>query len=281
MAKGIITKESTKENKGNNKTMNTAKTTIITKGAENKPNLLEIKGLNASVDGKKILNSLSLDVMRGEVLVIMGPNGSGKSTLAKAITGYPLINVSGKIIFEGEDVMKMKVEDRARAGIFLSFQQPVEIPGITISNFIRTAMNSRRPKNKQIRISEYVVLLNKNLELLKIPREMMSRSIHEGLSGGEKKKIEILQMAMLEPKLAILDETDSGLDVDALKQVCDAINTLKKERKDLTVVIITHYQRMLDYIVPDRICVMKEGKIVKSGGAEIIKEIETKGYEGM
>jgi Fe-S cluster assembly ATP-binding protein len=243
--------------------------------------LLEIKNLEASVEGTKILDSLSLDVMGGEVLVIMGPNGSGKSTLAKAITGYPLINVSGKILFDGKEITTMKVEERARHGIFLSFQQPVEIPGITISNFIRTAMNAKRPKDKQLRIAEYVVLLNKNLELLKIPREMMSRSINEGLSGGEKKKIEILQMAMLEPKLAILDETDSGLDVDALKQVCEAVNTLKKERKELTIVIITHYQRMLDYIKPDRICIMKEGTIVKTGGAELVKEVEQKGYEGM
>jgi len=243
--------------------------------------LLEIKNLDAEIDGKQILKKLNITVEIGEVLAVMGPNGSGKSTFAKTIAGYPLIKSSGKILFEGKDITKLSPDQRARAGIFLSFQQPIEIPGITISNFIRTAINSRRPKDNQIKIQEYVALLNKNLELLKIDKKMMSRSIHEGLSGGEKKKIEMLQLSMLEPKLAILDETDSGLDVDALKQVCVAINVLRKKDNKLTIIIITHYQKMLDYITPDRICIMKDGKITKTGGKELMKEIEKKGFEGM
>jgi len=243
--------------------------------------ILEIKKLEADIDGKKIINNLNLDVEKGEVLAIMGPNGSGKSTLAKTITGYPLINMKGKISFEGKDIAKMKPDERARAGIFLSFQQPVEIQGITISNFIRTAMNSRRPKDKQLKILDYIKILNENLALLKIDKAMMSRNIHEGLSGGEKKKIEMLQLSMLQPKLAILDETDSGLDIDALKQVCDAIKEIKNKNKDMTIILITHYQKMLDYIVPDRIAVMKNGSIIKIDGKELAKIIEQKGYEGI
>jgi Fe-S cluster assembly ATP-binding protein len=243
--------------------------------------ILEIKKMDAQIDGKMIISAMELAVEKGEVLAIMGPNGSGKSTLAKAITGYPLIEVKGKIIFEGNDITNMKPDERARAGIFLSFQQPVEIQGITISNFIRTAMNARKPKDKQLKIQEYIKILNENLALLKIDKTMMSRNIHEGLSGGEKKKIEMLQLAMLEPKLAILDETDSGLDIDALKQVCDAIKEIKKKNKDMTIILITHYQKMLDYIVPERIAVMKNGKIVKTGGKELAKTIEQKGYEGI
>jgi Fe-S cluster assembly ATP-binding protein len=243
--------------------------------------ILEIKKLEADIDGKKIISNLNLDVEKGEVLAIMGPNGSGKSTLAKTITGHPLINMKGKISFEGKDIAKMKPDERARAGIFLSFQQPVEIQGITISNFIRTAMNSRRAKDKQLKILDYIKILNENLALLKIDKSMMSRNIHEGLSGGEKKKIEMLQLSMLQPKLAILDETDSGLDIDALKQVCDAIKEIKKKNKDMTIILITHYQKMLEYIVPDRIAVMKNGTIVKLDGKELAKLIEQKGYEGI
>ncbi|MFA6073655.1 MAG: Fe-S cluster assembly ATPase SufC [Candidatus Woesearchaeota archaeon] len=243
--------------------------------------ILEIKKLNAEIDGKKILNDLNLDVNVGETLAIMGPNGSGKSTLAKTIAGHPLIKYSGKILFVGKDIAKMSPDERAREGIFLSFQQPIEIPGITISNFIRTAMNSRRAKDKQLKIQEYVAILNKNLELLKIDKKMMSRNIHEGLSGGEKKKIEMLQLAMLEPKLAILDETDSGLDVDALRQVCIAINAIRQKDQNLTIIVITHYQKMLDYLTPDRICIMKEGTITKMGGKELMQQIEKKGYEGL
>jgi Fe-S cluster assembly ATP-binding protein len=243
--------------------------------------ILEIKKLNASIEGKEILKALELNAEKGEILAVMGPNGSGKSTLAKTIVGYPLIKSSGEILFEGEELSSLSPDKRARKGIFLSFQQPVEIPGITISNFIRTALNSGREKNDQIKIQDYVKKLNENLELLKIPKEMMTRSIHEGLSGGEKKKIEMLQLMMLEPKLAILDETDSGLDIDALKQVCEAIKTIKKKNKDLTIIIITHYQKMLDYLQPDRILIMKEGQIIKQGGRELIKQIEQKGYEGI
>jgi Fe-S cluster assembly ATP-binding protein len=243
--------------------------------------ILEIKKLEAEIDGKKIISNLSLDVEKGEVLAIMGPNGSGKSTLAKTIVGYPLISMKGKILFEGKDTVNMKPDERARAGIFLSFQQPVEIQGITISNFIRTAMNSRRPRDRQLKILDYIKILNENLALLKIDKSMMSRNIHEGLSGGEKKKIEMLQLAMLQPKLAILDETDSGLDIDALKQVCDAIKEIKKKNRDMTIILITHYQKMLDYIVPDRIAVMKNGNIVRIDGKELAKIIEQKGYEGI
>lgn len=243
--------------------------------------ILQINKLEVDIEGKKIINNLSIDVEKGEVLAIMGPNGSGKSTLAKTIVGYPLINMKGKILFEGKDISKMKPDERAREGIFLSFQQPIEIPGITISNFIRTAMNSRRAKDNPLKIQDYVKLLNENLSLLKIDKNMMSRNIHEGLSGGEKKKIEMLQLSMLQPKLAILDETDSGLDIDALKQVCDAIKEIKKKNKDMTIILITHYQKMLDYIVPDRIAVMKNGNIIKIDGKQLAKIIEQKGYEGI
>ncbi|MGV8169380.1 MAG: Fe-S cluster assembly ATPase SufC [Candidatus Nanoarchaeia archaeon] len=243
--------------------------------------MLEIKKLDAEIEKKKILLSLDLSAEKGKILAIMGPNGSGKSTLAKTIIGHPGINTKGKIIFEGEEINKLSPDERARKGIFLAFQQPVEIPGITISNFIRTAINSRRSKNDPLRIPDYVKKLNENLELLKIPKEMMSRGIHEGLSGGEKKKIEMLQLAMLEPKLAILDETDSGLDIDALKQVCDAVKKIKQKNKDMTIILITHYQKMLDYLEPDTIAIMKNGKITKTGGKELAKQIEQKGYEGM
>jgi Fe-S cluster assembly ATP-binding protein len=244
-------------------------------------NILEIKELDASAGGKEILHRLSFSAAEGEILVIMGPNGSGKSTLARAITGHPSVEASGMITFEGKDLLEMKPEERARRGVFLAFQQPVEIPGITISNFIRTAMNSRMKKGEQLRMNDYIIRLNTNLELLRIPKDMMFRSIHEGLSGGEKKKIEILQLAMLEPKLAILDEADSGLDVDALKQVCEAINTVKKRNRNMTIVIITHYQRMLDYITPDRILIMREGRIITEGGKELIKLVEERGYEAV
>jgi Fe-S cluster assembly ATP-binding protein len=243
--------------------------------------ILQIQNLESEIDGKKIVNKINLDVERGEIIAIMGPNGSGKSTLAKTIAGYPLISVKGKMLFEGQDISKMKPDERARAGIFLSFQHPVEIPGITISNFIRQALNARRPKTAPMKIQEYIKMLNVNLALLKIDKSMMSRGVHEGLSGGEKKKIEMLQLSMLEPKIAILDETDSGLDIDALKQVCDAIKTIKSKNKDMTIILITHYQKMLDYISPDRIAVMKNGSIVKIGGRELAKLIEQKGYEGI
>jgi Fe-S cluster assembly ATP-binding protein len=243
--------------------------------------ILEIKKLEAEIDGKKILNGISLEVNKGEVLAIMGPNGSGKSTLAKTIIGYPLIKMKGKILFNGKDISNMKPDERARSGIFLSFQQPVEIQGITISNFIRTAINSRRPKGNPLKIQDYIKILNENLSLLKIDKSMMSRNIHEGLSGGEKKKIEMLQLSMLQPELAILDETDSGLDIDALKQVCEAIKQIKSKNKGMTIILITHYQKMLDYIQPDRIAVMKNGQIVRLDGKELSKQIEEKGYESI
>lgn len=247
----------------------------------NSKSILEIKSLEAAIDGKKIISNISLDAKEGEVLAVMGPNGSGKSTLAKAIAGYPLISLSGKILFEGKDISSLKPDERARMGIFLSFQQPVEIQGITISNFIRTAMNARRPKNSPLKLQDYIKLLNENLALLKIDKSMMQRNIHEGLSGGEKKKIEMLQLAMLQPKIAILDETDSGLDIDALKQVCLAIKEIRRANPSMTIIMITHYQKMLDYIVPDRIAVMKSGRIVKTGGKDLAEQIERKGYEGI
>ncbi|MGV8163072.1 MAG: Fe-S cluster assembly ATPase SufC [Candidatus Nanoarchaeia archaeon] len=243
--------------------------------------IIEIQKLEADIDGKKILSKIDFAVEKGEIIAIMGPNGSGKSTLAKAIIGHPSIQLKGKILFEGKDLSKLSPDERARKGIFLAFQQPIEIPGITISNFIRTAINSRRPKTEPMKIPDYVKKLNENLTLLKIGKQMITRGIHEGLSGGEKKKIEMLQLAMLEPKLAILDETDSGLDIDALKQVCDAINIIKSKNKDLTILLITHYQKMLDYLKPDRVMVMKQGTIIKQGKKELMQEIEKKGYEGM
>ncbi len=242
--------------------------------------LLEIKNLNVSVEDTIILKNLNLELDKGEIAVIMGPNGSGKSTLANSLMGHPEFEAKGDVTLDGEDLLDMEADERSKEGVFLSFQYPVTIPGVTVSNFIRTAINTRRDKKDPIKISEYVKLLNENMKLLNIPKEFAGRYLNDGFSGGEKKKMEILQLAMLKPKLAILDETDSGLDIDSLKQVCESINLLKEKNPDMTFLIITHYQRMLNYIEPDKVCVLLDGRIVSQGGPELAHKLEEEGYEG-
>ena len=242
--------------------------------------MLKIKNLHAGVENKKILKGINLEVNPGEVHAIMGPNGSGKSTLASVIAGREDFEMTrGKILFEGEDLDDMAPEERAHNGIFLSFQYPVEIPGVTVTNFIKTAINETRKARGQEEMpaNQMLKLIREKAELLEIDRKFLSRSLNEGFSGGEKKRNEIFQMAMLQPKLAILDETDSGLDIDALRIVANGVNKLRS--KENAVVVITHYQRLLDYIVPDFVHVMHDGKIVKSGTKELALELEEKGYD--
>jgi Fe-S cluster assembly ATP-binding protein len=242
--------------------------------------MLKIKNLHAGVENKKILKGINLEVNPGEVHAIMGPNGSGKSTLASVIAGREDFEVSrGKILFEGEDLEDLAPEERAHNGIFLSFQYPVEIPGVTVTNFIKTAINETRKARgeEDMPANQMLKLIREKAELLDIDRKFLSRSLNEGFSGGEKKRNEIFQMAMLQPKLAILDETDSGLDIDALRIVANGVNKLRS--KDNAVVLITHYQRLLEYIVPDFVHVMHDGKIVKSGTKELALELEEKGYD--
>ncbi|MCL4122163.1 UNVERIFIED_CONTAM: hypothetical protein GTU68_033915 [Idotea baltica] len=242
--------------------------------------MLEIKNLHASIEDKEILKGINLDIKAGEVHAIMGPNGSGKSTLASVIAGKEEFEVTeGNVMLNGEDLDDLAPEERAHKGIFLSFQYPVEIPGVSVTNFIKTAINETRKANKQEELPAKDMLkkIREKAELLDIDRKFLSRSLNEGFSGGEKKRNEIFQMAMLEPKLAILDETDSGLDIDALKVVANGVNKLKS--KDNAVIVITHYQRLLDYIVPDFVHVLHQGKIVKSGGKELALELEAKGYD--
>jgi len=242
--------------------------------------MLHIKDLHASVEEKDILNGVNLEVKAGEVHAIMGPNGSGKSTLASVIAGKEEFEVSkGEITFEGDDITEMDPEERAHRGIFLSFQYPVEIPGVSVTNFIKTAINETRKAKglKDMPASEMLKMIKEKADMLEIDRKFLSRSLNEGFSGGEKKRNEIFQLAMMQPKLAILDETDSGLDIDALKIVANGVNKLKS--KDNAVVLITHYQRLLDYIVPDFVHVLMNGKIVKSGTKELAYELEEKGYD--
>ncbi len=242
--------------------------------------MLSIKNLHASIEDKEILKGLSLEIKAGEVHAIMGPNGAGKSTLASIVAGNENYEVSqGTIELEGEDISELAPEERAHKGVFLSFQYPVEIPGVSVTNFMRTAINeSRKAKGlADMPANEMLKLIREKSELLEIDRKFLSRSLNEGFSGGEKKRNEIFQMAMLEPKLAILDETDSGLDIDALRIVANGVNKLKS--KDNAVVVITHYQRLLEYIVPDFVHVLMDGKIVKSGGKELALELEEKGYD--
>jgi Fe-S cluster assembly ATP-binding protein len=241
--------------------------------------ILQLRDLKISIMEKEVIKGINLDIERGQTIVIMGPNGSGKSTLANGLMGHPGYKVEGEIILENENIKDMKPDERSRNGLFLSFQYPVEISGVTVSNFLRTAINSRREKASQIKMIEFMKLLHEKMDLLDIPREFVSRYLNEGFSGGEKKKMEILQLAMLNPKIAILDETDSGLDIDALRKVCENINTIKKNNPELTLLIITHYQRMLNYIRPDKVCIMLDGRITKCGGAELALELEEEGYD--
>ena len=242
--------------------------------------MLKIENLHANIEGKDILKGLNIEVNPGEVHAIMGPNGAGKSTLASVIAGKEEYEVSeGTIELNGEDISELAPEERAHAGVFLSFQYPVEIPGVSVTNFIKTAINETRKAKglEDMPAKEMLSKIREKSELLEIDRKFLGRSLNEGFSGGEKKRNEIFQMAMLEPKLAILDETDSGLDIDALRIVSNGVNKLKS--KDNAVIVITHYQRLLDYIVPDFVHVLADGKIVKSGGKELALELEAKGYD--
>jgi len=242
--------------------------------------MLEIKNLHASIDDKKILKGLSLHVKAGEVHAIMGPNGAGKSTLANIISGKDEYEVtSGNITLEGEDIEELVAEERAHKGVFLSFQYPIEIPGVTVTNFVKTAINETRKAQglEEMPAKDMLKKIREKSELLDIDRKFLSRSLNQGFSGGEKKRNEIFQMAMMEPKLAILDETDSGLDIDALRIVANGVNKLKN--KENAVIVITHYQRLLDYIIPDFVHVLYDGKIVKSGSKELALELEEKGYD--
>lgn len=242
--------------------------------------MLSIKNLNASVEDKQILKGLNLEVKAGEVHAIMGPNGSGKSTLANVLAGRDGYTVdSGEIIYEDNDLTEMDPEIRAREGIFLAFQYPVEIPGVNNVYLLKAAMNAIRKHRGEAELDafEFLALVKEKMKVVKMNEDLLNRAVNEGFSGGEKKRNEIFQMALLEPKLAILDETDSGLDIDALKIVANGVNELRN--KDRAIILVTHYQRLLDYIVPDHVHVLSDGKIIKSGGKELALELEEKGYD--
>ena len=241
--------------------------------------LLEIKNLHVEIDGKKILNGLDLTVEKGQVHAIMGPNGSGKSTLAYVLAGKADYDVTeGDVLFDGEDMLAMEPDERARQGLFLAFQYPMEIPGVATMTFLRTALNAQRKTRGEPELStpDFIKKVREAASQLGISQDMLRRAVNVGFSGGEKKRNEILQMAMLQPRLAVLDETDSGLDIDALKIVADGVNRLRSPER--AMVVITHYQRLLDYIVPDVVHVLSKGRVVKSGGKELALELEAKGY---
>jgi len=239
---------------------------------------LVIRDLHVNIGDREIIKGLSLTIECGKVHAIMGPNGSGKSTLSKVIAGHPDYTVtSGEVLMDGENILGLEPDERARKGIFLAFQYPMEVPGVTIANFLRAAVQARLPKDEELEATEYYQTLYEKMDMLEMNRAFTSRSVNEGFSGGEKKRCEILQMAMLQPKYAILDETDSGLDIDALKIVSHGVNVLRGPERG--ILLITHYQRLLDYIVPDYVHVMVAGKIVLSGGKELALELESKGYD--
>jgi Fe-S cluster assembly ATP-binding protein len=242
--------------------------------------MLSIKNLQASIDGKQILKGINLEIKAGEVHAIMGPNGSGKSTLASVLAGREEYEVEeGSVEFLGNDLLEMAPEERAREGVFLAFQYPVEIPGVSSTNFLKTALNQVRKHRGQEPLDavSFLQIMKEKMKLVEIDQSLLSRPLNEGFSGGEKKRNEIFQMAMLEPKLSILDETDSGLDIDALRIVANGVNKLKN--KDTAVIVVTHYQRLLDYIIPDYVHVLYQGRIVKSGTKELALELEEKGYD--
>ena len=242
--------------------------------------ILEIKELRASINNNEILRSLNLTINRGEVHAIMGPNGSGKSTFSKIITGHPAYEVlSGDIIFKGSSILKLDPEERSHLGIFLAFQYPIEIPGVSNEDFLRLAYNSKQKflQKREVDPIEFFTIINEKLKLVDMSSVFLTRNVNEGFSGGEKKRNEILQMILLEAELSILDETDSGLDIDALKIISKGINTFMNSNK--SIILITHYQRLLDYIKPDYVHVMQRGKIIKTGTSELAKELEIKGYE--
>ena len=239
---------------------------------------LVIKDLHASIGDKEIVRGLSLEIEQGRVHTIMGPNGSGKSTLAKVLGGHPDYTVtSGEVLMDGVNILEMEPDERARKGLFVAFQYPMEIPGVTIANFIRAALQSRLGPDEEFEATDYYTRLYAQMDALEMPRTFTSRAVNEGFSGGEKKRNEILQMAMLKPRYAVLDETDSGLDIDALRIVAAGVNA--QRGPDIGVLLITHYQRLLDYIAPDHVHVMVDGRIVLSGGKELALELEAKGYD--
>lgn len=242
--------------------------------------MLEIKNLHASIGGKEILKGIDLTIKEGETHAIMGPNGSGKSTLSAVLTGNPMYEVTaGTAYFNGKNLLEMKPEERAWEGLFLSFQYPVEIPGVSMTNFLRAAINEKRKHQglPELKTAEFLKLMNERRSIVELDSKFTRRSVNEGFSGGEKKRNEIFQMAMLEPKLSILDETDSGLDVDALRIVAEGVNKLRKN--DTSIIVITHYERLLDIIRPDIVHVLYNGRIVRTAGPELAKEIEAKGYD--
>jgi len=240
--------------------------------------MLLIKNLTASINGTPVLKGIDLEIKAGEIHAIMGPNGSGKSTLSKAIGGHPDYRVtSGEVLMDGVNILEMAADARSRAGLFLAFQYPMEIPGVSIANFLRAAVQARLGEGEELEATEYYARLYKKMDALEMNRAFTSRSVNEGFSGGEKKRCEILQMAMLEPRYSILDETDSGLDIDALKIVSNGVNALRGP--EVGILLITHYQRLLDYIVPDYVHVMVDGRIVHSGGKELALELEARGYD--
>jgi len=247
---------------------------------ERELDMLSIKDLKAKVEGKDILKGINLEIKPGEVHAIMGPNGSGKSTLASVLAGREQYEVTGgSVLFDGKELLELSPEDRAREGVFLAFQYPVEIPGVTTTNFLKAAVNQVRQYKglEPLDAVSFLNIMKEKMKLVEIDQSLLKRSLNEGFSGGEKKRNEIFQMAMLEPKLAILDETDSGLDIDALRIVANGVNKLKT--KDNAVIVVTHYQRLLDYIIPDFVHVLYKGRIVKSGSKELALELEEKGYD--
>ena len=241
---------------------------------------IEIKDLHVSIEDKEILKGVNLTINTGEIHAIMGPNGTGKSTLAAALMGHPSYTITqGTVTIDGEDLLDMDVSDRARAGLFLAVQYPSEIAGVTNTNFLHTAMNARLPEGESVNIMKFIDQLDANMELLDMKADMADRFVNEGFSGGEKKRNEILQMLMLQPKFALLDEIDSGLDVDALQYVAKGVNSMRGD--NFGALMITHYQRLLNYIVPDYVHIMMDGRIVKSGDAELAKRLEAEGYKGL
>ncbi len=241
---------------------------------------LEIKDLHISIGEKSIVKGFNLTIKPGEVHAIMGPNGTGKSTLAKAIAGHPDYTITGgDVLLDGQSVLAMEPDERARAGLFLAFQYPSEIPGVSIANFLRAAVQARMAEGEELDATGYYKRLYAKMDMLKIDRKFTSRAVNDGFSGGEKKRCEILQMAMLEPKIALMDETDSGLDIDALRIVAEGVNAIRAGAKPPGILLITHYQRLLDYIVPDFVHVMYAGRIVKSGDKTLALELEAKGYD--
>jgi Fe-S cluster assembly ATP-binding protein len=241
--------------------------------------MLEVRNLHVTADDKEILKGIDLTVRAGEIHAIMGPNGSGKSTLARALSGHPEYQVTGgQVLYEGRDLLAMDPDERAREGVFMAFQYPVEIAGVNNAYFLKAALNAKRKHHGQQELDamEFMALVNDKSKLLDIDKSMLTRAVNEGFSGGEKKRNEIFQMALLEPKLAILDETDSGLDIDALKLVASGVNAMRAPER--AIIVVTHYQRLLDYIVPDFVHVLSGGRIVKSGGKELAQELEQKGY---